>query len=420
MSSMSSQHPVRGLVALMATAAVAASFGQSAGAATQTIPASADTFINSLSPDNNNGATLSLFTGREGRGGMMRGLIRFDLPAALAGRVAVTNSLMSLTTQADNRNQPPAAATLAVHPLSVGWSEGNGAGNSVGTFVVGQTCTGTGATWNRPQCTTGTWPAPATPSASATVPAITGAVVTWSSAAMNADVQQWIDTPSSYNGWLITSSTEAGSNAQIQRFASSEAATGFPSLAITYSCKAGFGASGNACTTCTAAANGACAITQSGNACVDTGPPSTAYACTCGAAGFTPGTGPDGKPACLGPGGLPLVTLDIDGNGSYDALTDGLLVIRYLFSIRGAPLIANAIGAEATRTTADLIETRMAQVLSALDVDLNGSTDALSDGLMILRYLFTLRGDAVTVNAIASNAQRDTAQINAYIQSLTP
>ncbi len=48
--------------------------------------------------------------------------------------------------------------------------------------------------------------------------------------------------------------------------------------------------------------------------------------------------------------------LDVDGNGSNDALTDGLLVIRYLFGLRGEALIASAIGADATRTTAADIE----------------------------------------------------------------
>ena len=53
----------------------------------------------------------------------------------------------------------------------------------------------------------------------------------------------------------------------------------------------------------------------------------------------------------------PLQTaLDIDGNGTADALTDGLLVIRYLFGLRGAALIQGAVGAGAQRTTATEIE----------------------------------------------------------------
>src|SRR4029453_11520225 len=35
----------------------------------------------------------------------------------------------------------------------------------------------------------------------------------------------------------------------------------------------------------------------------------------------------------------PGATYDIDGNGSYDALTDGLLMLRYMFGLRGAGLV---------------------------------------------------------------------------------
>ena len=48
--------------------------------------------------------------------------------------------------------------------------------------------------------------------------------------------------------------------------------------------------------------------------------------------------------------------MDVDGNGTYDALTDSILMMRYLFGLRGASLIANAIGANVTRTTAREIE----------------------------------------------------------------
>ena len=43
-------------------------------------------------------------------------------------------------------------------------------------------------------------------------------------------------------------------------------------------------------------------------------------------------------------------------NGRVDALTDGLLVIRYLFGLRGAALIANAVDPAGTRKTAADIE----------------------------------------------------------------
>ena len=50
------------------------------------------------------------------------------------------------------------------------------------------------------------------------------------------------------------------------------------------------------------------------------------------------------------------MTLDIDGNGTADALTDGLLITRYLFGLRGNSLILNAVAPLAPRSTAQAIE----------------------------------------------------------------
>jgi len=51
------------------------------------------------------------------------------------------------------------------------------------------------------------------------------------------------------------------------------------------------------------------------------------------------------------------VSLDIDGDGEAKPLTDGLLVIRYLFGFRGASLTSGAVGAEATRMDPEDIAT---------------------------------------------------------------
>src|SRR6185369_15940632 len=60
--------------------------------------------------------------------------------------------------------------------------------------------------------------------------------------------------------------------------------------------------------------------------------------------------------------------LDIDANTQYDALTDGLIVIRALFGLTGNALTANAIGIGATRTDPALIATYLTDVLPYLDV----------------------------------------------------
>ena len=58
---------------------------------------------------------------------------------------------------------------------------------------------------------------------------------------------------------------------------------------------------------------------------------------------------------------------------------------------------------------------------SVFDVDQNGSFDALTDGLILLRYAFGLRGDSLINGVIASDASRTSAsEIEAHIQSYLP
>ena len=113
--------------------------------------------------------------------------------------------------------------------------------------------------------------------------------------------------------------------------------------------------------------------------------------------------------------------IDIDGNNVVDALTDGLIMIRYLFGLTGDSLTAGAIGATSTRSTPAEIIQYLNAIRNGLDVDGNGQADALTDGLMLIRYLFGLRGSSLIAGAIGAGATRMTAaQIEEYIQSLLP
>ena len=53
---------------------------------------------------------------------------------------------------------------------------------------------------------------------------------------------------------------------------------------------------------------------------------------------------------------------DIDGNGDIDALTDGLLILRYLFGLEGEILVAGVVSDDATRT-ADEIEAHLEMLM---------------------------------------------------------
>jgi hypothetical protein len=56
-----------------------------------------------------------------------------------------------------------------------------------------------------------------------------------------------------------------------------------------------------------------------------------------------------------------------------------------------------------------------------LDVNADGSFDALTDGLIILRYAFGLRGQSLIDGVISEDAMRNNASdIEAYIETLLP
>ena len=111
--------------------------------------------------------------------------------------------------------------------------------------------------------------------------------------------------------------------------------------------------------------------------------------------------------------------LDIDGDTEIDALRDGLVALRFMFGVRGPTLVANAVGPGATRSDPDVIAAYLQDVLPKLDIDGNGVINALQDGLLILRSLFSLTGDALISNAIAPDATRTTATaVTGYLETL--
>jgi alpha-tubulin suppressor-like RCC1 family protein len=116
--------------------------------------------------------------------------------------------------------------------------------------------------------------------------------------------------------------------------------------------------------------------------------------------------------------------LDVDASVTatrYDSLTDGLLVIRYLFGLTGSALTANATGPTAARTDAAVIEAYLDMIRPALDIDGNGTADALTDGLLVVRYLSGLRGASLIQNALDPTAARTTATaIESYLETLMP
>jgi hypothetical protein len=101
------------------------------------------------------------------------------------------------------------------------------------------------------------------------------------------------------------------------------------------------------------------------------------------------------------------------------------MLMRYLLGgsvFSGDALINGAISATATRNVTQIRSYLEQGVLQKdLDIDGNGSVTALSDGLIAQRYLFgaTFSGNALIAGAIAPDATRDLAGIQSYMAGLT-
>jgi hypothetical protein len=120
-------------------------------------------------------------------------------------------------------------------------------------------------------------------------------------------------------------------------------------------------------------------------------------------------------------GAVPTGLLDLDGDGQYDALTDGLLLLRGMFGLDGSALVTGTIASDATYTDSVDIESRIATLGDLADIDGNGEIDALTDGLLTLRYLFGLQGDTLINGVVAGDATRKTAEeIEAHLETLMP
>ena len=119
----------------------------------------------------------------------------------------------------------------------------------------------------------------------------------------------------------------------------------------------------------------------------------------------------------VGGGGGNGGALDLDGNGDSDALTDGLIALGHAF---GAPVqqltglaAPGAPGQDAATLAASLAQAEA----SFLDVDGNGSIDALTDGLMLLGFLLGAPADQVAAFADPDGARSSAQSINDFLES---
>ena len=85
-----------------------------------------------------------------------------------------------------------------------------------------------------------------------------------------------------------------------------------------------------------------------------------------------------------------------------------------MFGFSGDSLISGAVSGEAGRDSSEAIAGYLTDADSQLDIDGDGESKPLTDGLLLIRYLFGFSGDSLVSGAIGSGAERDTGLPRLY------
>ena len=92
-----------------------------------------------------------------------------------------------------------------------------------------------------------------------------------------------------------------------------------------------------------------------------------------------------------------------------------------MFGFSGDSLTSGAVSGGASRDGSDAIANYLADANSELDIDGDAESKPLTDGLLLIRYLFGFSGDSLISGAIGDGAERDTAEeVEAYIKERIP
>lgn len=94
--------------------------------------------------------------------------------------------------------------------------------------------------------------------------------------------------------------------------------------------------------------------------------------------------------------------------------------MRYAFNLRGNNLVSGAVASSSTMTSEE-IEDAIQSSSDMNDIDGDGEVNALTDGLLLLRYLFGLRESNLIDGVVSETATRHTeAEIMQHIESHMP
>ena len=218
----------------------------SASADTVTIGASKDASIYAGTVNNSNGAGPGMFAGTDTGPNRIRSLIDFDIAGSgIPSGATITNVQLMLGLGMVPGGSAPSPETIDLRRLTADWGEGTtGSGSSgIGGTGAGFPANAGDATWNARMFPGTLWTTAGgdfspTVSASLSVGNTINTYYTWASTtALVADVQGWLNNPSSNFGWELVNEDETSARtfrAFYTREAPGASAAFRPQLQITY------------------------------------------------------------------------------------------------------------------------------------------------------------------------------------------
>ena len=123
-------------------------------------------------------------------------------------------------------------------------------------------------------------------------------------------------------------------------------------------------------------------------------------------------------PSAISCAAMPVLNIDnSDTTSTYQAATDGVMVMRYLLGLRDDAVTIGAHGNSPLRTDPQILA-HLTTFNGVFDVDGDGKSLATTDGVMIVRRMLGLAGAALTAGA--RNSARSDADVALAIDALMP
>ena len=204
-------------------------FSQLSHAATIQVLPSHDNTI--FSEDDNSNALGALYVGVTPNSTIRRALVQFNVGNFIPAGATITGASLTFTQTKIGPAAGSGPTAFELDRVSQAWGEGTSSGAGGGNLP-----TPNDATWNYSKYATNPWTVAggdfAGASATTTIGTTNGAYTFGSTPGLVADVQNWLDLPSTNFGWIFKSASETPTDAR--QFGSRETANP-ETLTVTYS-----------------------------------------------------------------------------------------------------------------------------------------------------------------------------------------